>query len=69
MARKNKKFIPEVEQEVECFCCDSKRGTPWLYPFAGYVGQVYEKSAMVIIKSTHPKDDCLVEERLFRLQK
>ena len=35
MSRK-KKFIPEVNQEVECFCCDSNRETPWLYPFSGY---------------------------------
>ena len=62
MSRK-KKFIPEVNQEVECFCCDSNRGTPWLYPFSGYVKHVYDNSAMVIIKTTHPEDDYLVVER------
>lgn len=62
MSRK-KKFIPEVNQEVECFCCDSNRGTPWLYPFSGYVKHVYDNSAMVTIDSTHPKDDHLVVER------
>ena len=46
---KKKKFIPEVNQEVECFCCDSNRGTPWLYPFSGYVKHVYDNSAMVTI--------------------
>ncbi|EOH1319531.1 hypothetical protein ACLRLM_000085 [Enterococcus hirae] len=59
MSRK-KKFIPEVNQEVECFCCDSNRGTPWLYPFVGYVKTVYKKSALVTIKTTHPDDDGLV---------
>ena len=59
MSRK-KKIIPEVNQEVECFCCDSNRGTPWLYPFSGYVKHVYDNSAMVIIKTTHPEDDGLV---------
>lgn len=58
MSRK-KKFIPEVGQEVECFCCKSKRETPWLYPFEGYVKEVYENSAMVTIDSTHPDDDGL----------
>ena len=62
MSRK-KKFIPEVDQEVECFCCDSNRETPWLYPFSGYVKYVYDNSAMVTIDSTHPKDDYLVMER------
>ena len=62
MGRK-KKFIPDVNQEVECFCCDSKRETPWIYRFEGYVERVYENSAMVIIMSTHPKDDHLVVER------
>lgn len=60
MAGKNKKFIPEVGQEVECFCCKSKRETPWLYSFEGYVKYVYDNSAMVIIKTTHPEDDGLV---------
>ena len=60
MAGKNKKFIPEVGQEVECFCCKSKRETPWLYPFEGYVEDVYDNSAMVTIKTTHPDDDGLV---------
>ncbi|HHB0713963.1 hypothetical protein [Enterococcus faecium] len=60
MAGKNKKFIPEVGQEVECFCCKSDRDTPWIYPFIGYVKHIYNKSAMVIIKSTHPDDDGLV---------
>ncbi|ROY77336.1 hypothetical protein EGW69_13840 [Enterococcus faecium] len=59
MSRK-KKLIPEVGQEVECFCCDSKRYTPWLYPFEGYVKEVYDKSAMVVIRTTHPDDDYLV---------
>ncbi|MBK5028644.1 hypothetical protein [Enterococcus faecium] len=59
MSRK-KKSIPEVGQEVECFCCNSKRETPWLYPFSGYVKHVYDNSAMVIIKTTHPDDDHLV---------
>lgn len=59
MSRK-KKFIPEVNQEVECFCCDSNRETPWLYPFSGYVKEVYDNSAMVTIDSTHPNDDSLV---------
>ncbi|EOA3444894.1 hypothetical protein FAE01_RS07905 [Enterococcus hirae] len=59
MSRK-KKFIPEVNQEVECFCCDSKRETPWLYPFSGYVKHIYDNSAMVTIDSTHPDDDGLV---------
>lgn len=63
MAGKNKKFIPEVGQEVECFCCKSDRDTPWIYPFIGYVKHIYNKSAMVIIKSTHLKDDHLVIER------
>ncbi|EAI3403085.1 MULTISPECIES: hypothetical protein [Enterococcus] len=58
MSRK-KKFIPEVNQEVECFCCDSNRETPWLYPFSGYVKHVYDNSAMVTIDSTHPDDDGL----------
>ncbi|RBT70850.1 hypothetical protein EA82_00759 [Enterococcus hirae] len=58
MSRK-KKFIPEVNQEVECFCCKSKRETPWLYPFSGYVKHVYDNSAMVTIDSTHPDDDGL----------
>ncbi|MEX1447273.1 hypothetical protein [Enterococcus sp. C76] len=60
MARKNKNFIPEVGQEVECFCCNSKRETPWLYPFEGYVKEVYENSAMINIKTTHPEGDSLV---------
>ncbi|ENZ9221634.1 hypothetical protein ACHCPG_002344 [Enterococcus hirae] len=60
MARKKKKFIPEVNQEVECFCCDSNRETPWLYPFEGYVERVYDKSALVTIRSTHSEDDGLV---------
>lgn len=59
MSRK-KKFIPEVGQDVECFCCDSKRYTPWPYPFSGYVKKVYDNSAMVTIKTTHPEDDGLV---------
>lgn len=59
MSRK-KKFIPEVGQEVECFCCDSKRETPRLYPFEGYVEKVCKKSAMINIKTTHPDDDSLV---------
>ncbi|WP_165004504.1 MULTISPECIES: hypothetical protein [unclassified Enterococcus] len=59
MSRK-KNFIPEVGQEVECFCCDSKRDTPWLYPFEGYVKEVYDNSAMITIKTTHPEDDSLV---------
>ncbi|NBA57139.1 hypothetical protein [Enterococcus hirae] len=59
MSRK-KKFIPEVDQEVECFCCDLKRYTPWLYPFEGYVKEVYDNSAMVTIKTIHPDDDGLV---------
>ena len=58
MSRK-KKFIPEVNQEVECFCCDSNRETPWLYPFSGYVKHVYDNSAMITIDSAHPDDDCL----------
>ncbi|EMF0201266.1 hypothetical protein NXK88_000419 [Enterococcus hirae] len=57
-----KKFIPEVDQEVECFCCDSKRETPWLYPFSGYVKEVYDKSAMITIKINQPEDDGLVVE-------
>ncbi|OTN92422.1 hypothetical protein [Enterococcus faecium] len=60
MTEKNKKFIPEIGQEVECFCCNSKRGTPWLYPFSGYVKRVYDNSAMITISTTHPKDDYLV---------
>lgn len=59
---KKKEFIPEVDQEVECFCCDSKRDTPWLYPFEGYVKEVYDNSALVTIKTTHPDDDGLVVE-------
>ena len=62
MSRK-KKFIPEVNKEVECFCCKSRRETPWLYPFEGYVKEVYDNSAMVIIRTTHPDDDHLVVER------
>lgn len=64
MARKKKQgFIPEVGQEVECFICDSKRNTPWRYPFEGFVEKVYEKSAMVIIRTTHPEDDYLIADR------
>ncbi|EON3043349.1 hypothetical protein ACNG35_000934 [Enterococcus hirae] len=62
MSRK-KNFIPVVNQEVECFCCDSNRETPWFYPFSGYVKHVYDNSAMVTIDSTHPKDDYLLMER------
>ena len=62
MSRK-KKIIPAVGKEVECFCCDSNRDTHWLYLFEGYVEKVYEKSAMVIIRTTHPDDDHLVVER------
>ncbi|AFM70866.1 hypothetical protein EHR_09815 [Enterococcus hirae ATCC 9790] len=32
MSRK-KKFIPEVNQEVECFWCDTEHETPWIYLF------------------------------------
>lgn len=65
MSRK-KKSIPEVGQEVECFCCNSKRETPWLYPFSGYVKHVYDNSAMVIIKTTHPDDDGLIVRHVGR---
>lgn len=58
---KKRKFIPEVRQEVGCFCCESERDTPWLYPFIGYIEKVYENSALVTIASTHLEDDKLIE--------
>lgn len=33
-----------------------------MFPFTGYVTKVYEKSALVVIISTHPADDSLVVE-------
>lgn len=62
MLRKKRNFVPKIGQEVECFNCRSKRGSAWMFPFTGYVTKVYEKSALVVIISTHPTDDSLVVE-------
>jgi hypothetical protein len=61
--KRKQKFVPKIGQKVECLCSESKRESAWLYPFTGYVARLYERSAIVVIQSTHKRDDHLVIER------
>nr|KAF1295043.1 hypothetical protein BAU18_03545 [Enterococcus diestrammenae] len=44
---------------MSCICIGRK---PWKYEFAGIIQKVMANSVLIIIMSTDPADDCMIDQ-------